>query len=257
MSETAPPAFRRQPPPIWDLTVVDAAQLTFRMRRVTVTGALAGFTWRPAQDFALMLPQPDGSTARRHYTIRAYDPATRRLDIDVVLHGASPAGDWARNARAGDTLQAAGPRGRTVLNHEADWHLFTGDETCLPGVFAMLEQLPAGAKAIAFLEVEDEGEKQAVETAADLNLTWIVRNGPIQPGSRALIDAFANLKFPSGQGQAYVIGETSTVQQQRRGLIARGWDKSAIAAEGYWRPGRVGGHDHVFDAEDRPRFMRA
>jgi NADPH-dependent ferric siderophore reductase len=33
----------------------------------------------------------------------------------------------------------------------------------------------------------------------------------------------------------------------RRELIARGFPKQQISAEGYWRPGRVGGHDHVDD----------
>lgn len=246
---------RRPPMPAWDLEVVEARQITPRMRRVTFTGNLAGLVWRPAQDFALMIPQADGTFARRHYTIRAFDPLTQRLDIDFVIHHDSPAVRWAHSAAPGDRLLANGPRGRTVIDREAAWHLFTGDETCLPGVFAMLEQLPARARAIAFLEVADESEEQAVETVADLDLTWIVRGGPAQPGSAALIEAFETLKAPAGRGAAYVIGETSTVRTQRQGLVARGWDKSAIAAEGYWRPGRIGGHDHVFDAEDLQRRM--
>ena len=27
----------------------------------------------------------------------------------------------------------------------------------------------------------------------------------------------------------------------------RGFDKSQIWSEGYWRPGRIGGHDHIDD----------
>jgi NADPH-dependent ferric siderophore reductase len=62
-----------------------------------------------------------------------------------------------------------------------------------------------------------------------------------------LIEALEAFQPPPGVGQACVIGETSTVRAQRQGLIARGLPKSQIAAEGYWRPGRVGGHDHVND----------
>ena len=29
------------------------------------------------------------------------------------------------------------------------------------------------------------------------------------------------------------------------GLIARGLTRDQIYSEGYWRPGRIGGHDHV------------
>lgn len=37
------------------------------------------------------------------------------------------------------------------------------------------------------------------------------------------------------------------VGAQRRHLIARGLTRAQISPEGYWRPGRVGGHDHVED----------
>jgi hypothetical protein len=43
------------------------------------------------------------------------------------------------------------------------------------------------------------------------------------------------------------------VRAQRQGLLARGLTKDRIAAEGYWRPGRVGGHDHV----NEPDLMAA
>ena len=33
--------------------------------------------------------------------------------------------------------------------------------------------------------------------------------------------------------------------RQRHYLLASGFDKAQVTAEGYWRPGRVGGHDHV------------
>jgi NADPH-dependent ferric siderophore reductase len=48
-------------------------------------------------------------------------------------------------------------------------------------------------------------------------------------------------------GHAYTLGETGLVRTLRQGLVARGLAKSQIFAEGYWRPGRVGGHDHVDD----------
>ena len=244
-----PGGMRRPPLPIWPLTVLEVEQVTPRMRRATFQGeTLAGFEWKPAQDVVLMIPQNGGEPARRHYTVRAFDKVAKRLSIDFVLHGSSsPAVTWIKAAKPGDRIDAAGPRGRTVVNPDAAWHLFTGDETCQPGIFAMLEQLPAGARAFAFIEVADENEVQQPATAADLSLEWIVRGGPAKPASQKLIDAFKNFSLPSGAGQAYVIGETSTVRAQRQNLIARGFDKTRIVAEGYWRPGRIGHHDHIWD----------
>lgn len=248
---------RRPPGRLWPLTVVEVSQVTPRMRRVVFAGeTLNELDHKPGQDVVLVVPQQGPDAARRHYTIRWFDKAATRLAIDFVLHGqTSPAVSWVKSAKPGDRIDAQGPRGRTVINPEADWHLFTGDETCLPAIFAMIESLPEKVRAIAFIEVADEAETQPIDTKADLSLEWIHRNGPAKPSSGALIDRLENLVLPPGQGQAYVIGETSTVRAQRHGLIARGLDKTRIAAEGYWRPGRQGGHDHVWDEGERPPAM--
>jgi len=219
------------------------------MRRVSLTGAdLQDLTYKPGQDLVLAMPLGDGTTGRRHYTIRRFDPVSRHLDIDFVLHGDSPSGNWARSVRTGDRIEAMGPRGRVVLNPEAEWHLFAGDETCIPGIFGMLEILPVDARAWAFIEIPDGGEKQNVRTDAALHLEWIERGAPAGPSSLMLerLRAFA---LPPGRGHAYIIGETSNVRAQRHDLLARGMTKEQIAAEGYWRPGRIGGHDHI---EERP-----
>lgn len=249
MSEAAAPVRPVRPPlPLWRLEVVETSQVTPHMRRVTFTGDLRDLDYRPGQDMALMIPLPDGETGRRHYTIRSLDRAANRLAIDFVLHDhGSPAEAWALAAKPGDVLEARGPRGGTFLRPDADWHLMVGDETCLPGILGMLEALPPGAKAYAFVEIPEAADEQTVVSRGDVALTWLHRKGPAVPGSPALIAALADFAFPEGQGQAYVIGETSTVRAQRQGLIARGFDKARIAAEGYWRPGRQGGHDHIFD----------
>jgi len=206
---------------------------------------LAAQAWRPGQDLVLMLPQADGSLARRHYTIRDIDKAAGRVDIDFVLHGDSPAGRWARGAERSQAIEAHGPRGRTSLAGDVDHHLFLGDETCIPGIFAMAESLPAGAKATALIEIADESEKQTLTSAADVRIEWISRDGAAPGPNSLLLDRLQALNPSATDTHAYVIGETSNVRAQRHYLLAHGFDKARITAEGYWRPGRVGGHDHV------------
>ncbi|HXC53751.1 MAG TPA: siderophore-interacting protein [Rhizomicrobium sp.] len=228
---------------VWRLTVRRKLQLTPRMLRIEFSGTdLDEFVYKPGQDLVLELPQPGGAVARRHYTIRQLDPATRMLAIDFVLHGASPADDWVRAAQPGDSIAVAGPRGHTHLR-EADWHLFVGDETGIPGIGAMLEGLPRGEKAFAFLEIADADEKQ--DLATDATVVWLPRGGAPAGPSRILYDAVEAFAFPQGFGHAYIVGETSNVRAIRQRLIARGLGKERSCAEGYWRPGRVGGHDHA------------
>lgn len=235
----APQPAARPPLPIWRLRLEAAVPVTPRMRRLRFSAnGLEAMRWSPGQDLVLDLPD----APRRHYTIRAWRPTS--LDIDFVLHGHGAAAAWAVTAQPGDEIEARGPRGRTRLAEGVDWHLFVGDETCLPAIAAMLEALPAGAAAHAIVEIEDDGERQPVRTQARLDLAWVVRGGPARPND-LLLNALKEFERPPGVGHAYVIGETSGVRAERHFLLERGWDPQRITAEGYWRPGRIGGHDHV------------
>ena len=234
----------------WTLKVVSTSELTPRMRRVSLTAdSLEDFEPRPGQDVVLMLPDAAGALGRRHYTVRSYDAVSKLVHIDVVMHGDStPATRWALGSLPGDEVLAFGPRGRNVINEGADWRLFVGDETAIPGFFGMIEILPAGSKAQAIIEIQSDADRQAVSTAAELELTWLSRDGKhAEPSSAKLIEAVKRFEPPAGVGHIYLLGETSTVRAQRQHLVASGFPKDRIFAEGYWRPGRVGGHDHVDD----------
>lgn len=230
----------------WRLTVVETGQVTPQMRRVSVkVEGDEAFEPKPGQDVVLLLPDAAGNLGRRHYTIRRFDAARQVADVDVVIHSeSSPGARWARDAKPGETVQAFGPRGRNVIHPDADWRLFVGDETCIPAIFGMIETLPDGAKAHAIIEVADDGERQ--DLAGSATIDWISRGGAhAEPMSWALIDRLAAYVPPEGRGHIYVLGETSTIRRQRQDLLARGFGKDQIFGEGYWRPGRVGGHDHL------------
>ncbi len=228
-------------------TVTEVSQLTPRMRRVSLTsGDLDGFAPKPGQDMLLLFPGDGGEAERRHYTIRGFNRAAARVDVDFVLHDAnSPAGRWTLAAQPGDGIVGFGPRGRNVLHPGADWRLFVGDETCIPAILGMIEALSPGAPARAFIEIAFDEDRQPVETAGDARIAWLVRSGPPALPSRLLIESVAGFALPEGVGHAYIIGETSAVRAIRHDIIARGMPKERIFAEGYWRPGRIGGHDHV------------
>ncbi|WP_230533541.1 siderophore-interacting protein [Microvirga roseola] len=240
----------RQRPPMrsWTLRVVDSFDVEPNMRRVILTADDIGqLAYKPGQALVLMIPLPGGETGRRDYTIRSMDPAAGTISIDFVLHGDTPAPTWARAARPGDTIEAKGPRGGTVLRSEADWHLLTGDETCIPAIAHILETMTVGLKAFVFIEVAGKQAEIAIDTKADTAVRWVHR-GDAPPGPSELMSAvIEDFSPPPGRGHAYIIGETSNVRRQRHTLIAKGLGRDQISSEGYWRPGRIGGHDHVED----------
>jgi NADPH-dependent ferric siderophore reductase len=237
---------RRPPLRSWTLVVDGRREITPRMLRVSFAADdLAAEPWKPGQDVVLSLPQPDGAAARRHYTLRHVDPAASRVEIDFVLHGDSPAGCWARAVRTGERIEAQGPRGRTSLAADVEHHIFCGDETGLPGIFAMAEALPAGARASALIEIAGPEERQPLQAAAPVGIEWLSRGGAAPGPNTLLLARLQALDLTPASTHAYLIAETSKVRDMRHFLLAQGFDKARITAEGYWRPGRVGGHDHV------------
>lgn len=232
----------------WNLEVVDSFDAPPNMRRVVFTAAdMAEFDYRPGQAIVFMMPLANGETGRRHYTIRSADPAAGTFSVDFLLHGDSPSPNWAKNARRGDRIEAKGPRGGARIRPEADWHILSGDETGLPAIAHMLETATAGSRVFAFIEVDGPGDEIEIPTRADATVRWLHRNGA-RPGPNDLApSAIETFELPAGHGHAIIVGETGNVRRQRHALIARGLTRDQISSEGYWRPDRVGGHDHVDD----------
>jgi NADPH-dependent ferric siderophore reductase len=228
----------------WRLTVVEKTTVSPHMTRIRFHGRdLNELEWKRGQDLVLEIPATAG-VARRHYTIRNLDPVARTIDVDFVLHGDGMTAAWLAGTDTGAELIAVGPRGHTYVR-QADWHLFVGDETAVPAIFAMMEGLPSGARAQAVLEIGSDEDKIAFRAQAHVVIEWVSRNGASAGPSRLLYDRVERFRFPAGEGHAYVIGETANVRAIRHRLIERGLARNRIAAEGYWRRGRVGGHDHV------------
>lgn len=240
----------------WELTVAAVADAPANMRRVTFTAPdLAEFTYRAGQAIVMMLPTGDGEFGRRDYTIRSLDKEKGLLAVDFLMHGdtnnLTPGPAFARDAQIGDKINVRGPRGGAFFREDADWHLITGDECCLPAIFHILETMPAKAQMHVLIEVEDTDSEVALndirEGLTATQITWLHR-GEVKAGpSDFMADAVDRFMLPHGRGHAILIGETSNVRKQRQNLISRGLTREQIASEGYWRPGRIGGHDHVED----------
>jgi NADPH-dependent ferric siderophore reductase len=221
----------------WSLLVASVLDVTPHMRRIQLTSPeLDAFQYLPGQDLALGFLRDDGSTVRRRYTIRRFDRDLRLLDLDFVMHGDGPGIRWAQAARPGVAIEAIGPRGKISLAAGAEWHLFAGDATAMPGSLAMMEALPAGVPARAYLEVDGPEERQSVTFAsASKTMGWRYV-GDRSGGLLAEVSA-AGLS-PAG-GHAYLAGEVALVSALKAALLAGGWAADQVSAKAYWNRGRA------------------
>lgn len=197
---------------------------------------------------------PDDERAvMRSYTLRALRPdargSTSEIDIDFVLHGvepdaevpAGPASRWASGAAAGDRVVLLGPAvedNRAIRFRppaDTDLVVLWADETALPAASAILESLPPGTRARAWLEVQHAEDIQDLFVTAEAEITWLVRDD----GSPMAVDAVRAAELPPAENPyAWIAGESGCVKEMRRHLVReRGIDRRRVTFVGYWRRG--------------------
>ena len=228
-------------PRTWPLLVASVRDVTPHMRRIQLTSpSLDAFDYVPGQDLALAFLRDDGSMVRRRYTIRRFDRDRRLLDLDFVMHGDGPGIRWAQAARPGVAIEAIGPRGKITLAAGAQSHLFAGDATALPGSLAMMEALPAGVPASAYLEVDGPEERQSFAFAGtNKTVDWEYVGDRSAGASNGLITDVSAAGVSPARGHAYLAGEVALVSALKAALLSHGWTADQVSAKAYWNRGRA------------------
>lgn len=249
------------------LSVLRTQKISPHMVRITLGGAdLAGFNSPGFDDHVkvffpdavtgeLVLPHgPPGSDApqegprptMRDYTPRGFDPAALTLEIDFALHEAGPATTWAAEAQVGQKLGVGGPRGSFILPTDFDGHLLIGDDTALPAIARRLAELPAQAPVLVLAEVDGPADEQIFESAANMTVVWVHRQGTHPAHPSLLLERLKTLALPPGDIHAWVACETGIAKGLRAHLVGeRGINPKWIKAAGYWRQGSAAAHDKI------------
>lgn len=248
------------------LEVLRVERLNPRMVRVTLGGDdLEGFqTLSPDDHLKVIFPEnpderpvlpqrtetgfsyPEGASrpVMRDYTPSRFDAAAGELDLDFFIHGEGPGAAWAAQARPGQVIGTAGPRGSHIVRYDFDWYLLCGDETSIPAIARRLAELPAGVRAFAFIEVANGDDEQPLPTASDATIAWIHRE-EAGPGEVNLIQrALQWFEFPEGEGFVRATGEANDLRTLRRYLLEqRGLPRETTSFSGHWKRG-VADFDH-------------
>lgn len=254
--ETRPAQFR-------EMTVTHVSDLTPHMRRIRLAGedldrfgkfggmhvrvlfptqAVPDPAWPVLGSNGLpMWPSEERRPVARVYTIRSLDIDAGFMDVDFLVHeGESVGSAWAMQASPGQKVGIMGPLGRPV--RQADWYVLGGDETALPAIGRMLETLPPRTQGIAFLEIADQGERQPITNATQIELHWLERNGASAGTDDRLARQVLSVKWPrKGTAFGWFAAEaaaTRIVRDQWRGEMGLSRDQTLAAA--YWRRGVAG-----------------
>lgn len=183
--------------------------------------------------------QPVGA----YYTVRAWRPEQAEIDMLYVLHGAGDnhapapgtAAEWAMNAKPGDKAAMWGPRTAYEPPADTDWVLLAGDETALPAISVILENLPEGTPAHAFIETGDDGDRLPLPERADIHVHWLHRGSAHAGTTHLLSDALRDLTFPDGNVYAWGGAESAEMRAATKVLRReRGVERHRLRMVGYW-----------------------
>ncbi|HII3438608.1 TPA: siderophore-interacting protein [Klebsiella pneumoniae] len=120
--------------------------------------------------------EPEGPG--RAYTIRNIARTENTMALDIVQHGESPAATWSRCAQPGEIIRVAGPREGVSVQGVRSLLLF-GDETAIPGMFAILEALDVGSSVKVFIHTEQDADYELPHCRASLSVTWLQKQADI------------------------------------------------------------------------------
>lgn len=261
---TAPPNFRI-------IRVTEIEDITPHMRRITFFGSdlwlycldehihvqllippigVASVWPGLGADGLIRWPEGPGRPAARYYTIRKHNARAGTISIDFVLHDdGGPGANFTRNARPGDLVGMLGPGGGGVRKN-AGYYVFAGDETALPAIPRMLEDLPETARGVALIEVADKAEEQLIACGANIDISWLHRNGAASGTTTLLQDTVLAASFPPDVSSVFVWAacEYEAFRAIRAHLRKeRNLKKGQSLVIAYWRKGQA---DDEFDTID-------
>jgi len=249
-----------------------------------VTGAITSTEGADESWWATWLERPASERGHmRTYTIRDVRGSGEQttLVVDMVLHLegdlVGPGSTWASRAVPGDRIVLLAPRrghpygGIEFTPAPGAELLLVGDETAVPAICTVLEQLPDDARGAAFLEVPVAADVQDVRRPAGVEVVWLAREGDplgvrlhdavvthlgipgaeVEVGPGEVDPDLWETPYYSSSGEevpgdvadgggtyAWIAGESKVVPGLRRHLVNElGFDRRQVAFMGYWRRG--------------------
>ena len=188
-----------------------------------------------ADDGTLDYPEDYDGPEMRSYTVRRFDATTGEMLIDFVRHDGGVAASWASRAEAGDVVYLSPAKGWYAPPAGVAWQVLMADLTALPALGRIVEELPAGQRAIVLAEVAEPQDRQRVGSRAEVAWTWLPGSGNGHGPSR-LLAALRDVTLPDGPGYLWFAGEAGESRAVRKYLRHElGWPNDRCTVIGYWR----------------------
>jgi NADPH-dependent ferric siderophore reductase len=230
--------------PFSNASVVETTQLSSRLRRIvlqvddpdTLDVKAAGdsavgvyFTGSATES-----DSGDGneSDEGRNYSVRYHDGA--RITLDIVLHTHGTGTAWAASTTVGDRVGLDHARSWYRPPPDTAWQLLVSDLSGLPAAARIVEELPAGTRAILLVEVAATDDLDYLPQRDGVTVIPSIGTGNGHAPS-TLAQSVRDHRLPAGRGYCWFAGEAAESRAVRKYLRGLGWTVDQYDITGYWR----------------------
>ncbi|NTI44113.1 siderophore-interacting protein [Rhizobium rhizogenes] len=250
------------PPFFREMRVISVENVTPQMRRLRLSGAELNrfaadglhvrllFPPRGAKpvwpalgaDGRIVWPGGDDRLVSRVYTIRSRDSERGEIEIDFALHhhedGRSPGASFAVHAQPGDLVGLFAPAGDEIP--KAQSLVLCGDDTALPAIARILEEIPSSVSARLFIEIDNPDCRYELRSGDNIELNYLYRQGRPAGTTGLLPEALSHLDADSlGEDTYFWAGCEFGDFVELRKLARRTWklprERHLVVA--FWRRG--------------------
>ncbi|MBV1885873.1 MAG: siderophore-interacting protein [Parvibaculaceae bacterium] len=217
--------------------------------RITLAGEDLKFLTKDGLHFRLFSPrdrartpiwpriQEDGTTkwadgedelSNRVFTIRYISPT--ELTFDLITHPKGEAISWIKNVQPEDEVLITGPGGGDFPPSDK-WLLMGGDETALPALARILENLPTNAAGHVVIETAGRESRLPINHPKNVQLEWVDKDST---SKSELLDRLSAINPPEDtQTYGWFAGEFSQAQTMRKHFKSF-LDKKQQLSVAYW-----------------------
>jgi NADPH-dependent ferric siderophore reductase len=158
------------------------------------------------------------------------------------VHDGGAASNWAGAAQVDAPAAISGPGRGYAVDADAHDYFVGGDETAIPAISQLLEELPTDARVHVAIEIADPRARLNLPAHPGASVQWHEASDGA-PAGAALFDALRAADL-APTTKIWMAGEAAAVQRIRKHLFdERGIARRDAWIRGYWEHGRAGNAD--------------